>query len=135
VLAETESAISEMSKVKLPVMAENNLYLNGAVQHKNGLNEVVFKNTETEIRIEEKGDGIYLYLNTKGDFRNVESKILNSFAFGEAIVPEVLFDNPDGTPVLFNVDFFNADREGNSNLAGPFSNLSMKKSTVKLWPK
>ena len=134
-LTETESAISEMSNVKLPVMAENNLYLNGAVQHKSGLNEVVFKNAETEIRIEEKGDGIYLYLNTKGDFRNVESKILNSFGFDEAMVPEVLFDNPDGTPVLFNVDYFNASKERNSNLAGPISNLSIKNNTVKLWPK
>jgi len=134
-LKETESAISEMSNVKLPVMAENNLYLNGAVQHKSGLNEVVFKNDETEIRIEEKEDGFYLYLNAKGDLRNVESKIINSFDFGEAMVPEVLFDNPDGTPVLFNVDYFNKSRERNSNLAGPFSNLSMKNNTVKLWPK
>jgi hypothetical protein len=116
-------------------MAENNLYLNGAVQYKSGLNEVVFKNDEAEIRIEEKEDGFYLYLNAKGDFRNVESKILNSFDFGEAMVPEVLFDNHDGTPVLFNVDYFNKSRERNSNLAGPFSNLSMKNNTVKLWPK
>jgi hypothetical protein len=134
-LKETESAISEMSNVKLPVMAENNLYLNGAVQYKSGLNEVVFKNDEAEIRIEEKEDGFYLHLNAKGDFRNVESKVINSFDFGEAMVPEVLFDNPDGTPVLFNVDYFNKSRERNSNLAGPFSNLSMKNNTVKLWPK
>jgi hypothetical protein len=127
--------VSEMSNVKLPVKADGNVYINGAFPYKNGINELVFNDAEAEIRIEQKGDGIYLYLNPKSDFSKTESKIFNSFDFGEAMVPEVLFDNADGTPVLFDKDYFNAGREGNSNLAGPFSNLSMKNSTVKLWQK
>jgi hypothetical protein len=134
VLTETDFPISEMSKVKLPVVAENNIYLNGAIPHKSGVNELDFKNADTEIRIEEKEDGFYLVLDTKGDFRNVKGKAINSFDFGEAMVPGVPFENPDGTPVLFDRDYFNATR-AEVNSAGPFSNLSMKNNVVRLWPK
>jgi alpha-L-arabinofuranosidase len=134
VLTETDFPITEMSKVKLPVVAENNIYLNGAIPHKSGVNEFDFKNAETEIRIEEKEDGIYVVLNTKGDFSIVNSKVINSFDFGEAMVPGVPFENPDGTPVLFDRDYFNATR-AEVNSAGPFGNLSLKNNRVRLWPK
>jgi hypothetical protein len=134
VLTENDFQISEMSKVKLPVVAENNIYLNGAIPHQSGENEFDFKNAETEIRIEEKEDGFYLVLNTKGDFSFMNSKVINSFDFGEAMVPGVPFENPDGTPVLFDRDYFNATR-AEVNSAGPFSNLSMKNNVVRLWPK
>ena len=134
VLTENDFQISEMSKVKLPVVAENNIYLNGAIPHQSGENEFDFKNVETEIRIEEKEDGFYLVLNTKGDFSFMNSKVINSFDIGEAMVPGVPFENPDGTPVLFDKDYFNATRE-EVNSAGPFSNLSLKNKRVRLWPK
>jgi alpha-L-arabinofuranosidase len=134
VLTETDFPITEMSKVKLPVVAENNIYLNGAIQYKGGANEFDFKNAETEIRIEEKEDGIYMVLNTKGDFSIVNSKVINSFDFGEAMVPGVPFENPDGTPVLFDRDYFNATR-AEVNSAGPFSKISLKNNMVRLWPK
>ena len=134
ILTETDFQISEMSKVKLPVVAENNIYLNGAIPHQSGVNDFDFKNSETEIRIEEKEDGFYLVLNTKGDFRIMNSKVINSFDFSEAMVPGVPFENPDGTPVLFDKDYFNATRE-EVNSAGPFSNLSLKNNMIRLWPK
>jgi hypothetical protein len=134
VLTETDFPISEMSKVKLPVVAENNIYLSGAIPHQSWVNDFDFKNSETEIRIEEKEDGFYLVLNTKGDFSIVNSKVINSFDFGEAMVPGVSFENPDGTPVLFDRDYFNATRT-EVNSAGPFSNLSLKNNWVRLWPK
>ena len=34
-----------------------------------------------------------------------------------------IFDQPDGTPVLFNNDYFNEARVENRNQVGPFSNL------------
>ncbi len=135
VLPDSGVPVSEMSKVKLPVNAENNLYLNGAVAYKKGVNEVVDRNAEIDIRIEEKEDGIYLILKTSEDFAGVESRMINSFDFGEAVVPEAVFDNPDGTAVLFHNDYFNASRQENRNEAGPFAIFSMGENLLKLWPK
>ena len=51
------------------------------------------------------------------------------------MVPEALFENPDGTPILFNTGYFEESREEDMNRTGPFSNLRMGKNTIKLWPR
>jgi len=135
VLPESGFPISEMSKVKLPVNAENNLYLNGAVAYKNGVNEVVDREADSDIRIEEKEDGIFLFLKISEELSGMEGKLINSFDLGEAMVPGVIFENPDGTPVLFSTDYFNESRERNRNTVGPFSNLNTGINKMKLWPR
>ncbi|HEC44715.1 MAG TPA: right-handed parallel beta-helix repeat-containing protein [Bacteroides sp.] len=134
-LPESGFPVWEMSKEKLPVTAENNLYLNGAVAYKNGVNEVVDRNSEIEISIEEKEDGIYMVLKTGEDFTGLETRMINSFDFGEAVVTEAVFENPDCTAVLFLNDYLNAGRQENRNDAGPFAIFSKGENVIKLWPK
>jgi hypothetical protein len=134
-LSEPNFAIGEMSNVKLPVKAENNLYLNGAIPSKNGVNEKEINNSDNDLRVEEKEDGTYLFWKVSYDFAKTESKIINSSSFGEALVPGAVFDNEDGSPVLFSDDYFNNSRERNSNKAGPFTNLGFGDNKLKLWPK
>ncbi len=134
-LSVPDFAISEMSNVRLPVKTENNLYINGAVPFKNGINEKLINNSNIDFRVEEKEDGTYVSLKANYDFSKTESKIISSFSFGDAMVPGVVFDNEDGTPVLFSTDYFNKTRERNRNIAGPFTNLGSGENKLKLWPK
>ena len=134
-MPEKDFIISEMSRVKLPVKAENNLYLNGAIPYNNGVNDVVNEKPDTDIRIEEKEDGIYLYFNPGENFSRTENRIISSLDLGEAMVPGVIFESPDGTPVLFCKDYFNDSREENRNAPGPFATYVSGENPVKLWPK
>jgi hypothetical protein len=134
-LPQKDFIISEMSEVKLPVRAENNLYINGAVPYKNGITELVDKKSDIDIRIEEKKDGIYLYLKVSDDYSGMESMKINSLNLGEAIVPEAIFEDPSGTPILFNTDYFNKNREHEKNRVGPFTYVNLGENIIKLWPK
>jgi len=127
--------IGEMSEIKLPVKAENNLYVNGAVPYKNGKNEVVSNKPVANIRIENKADGRYLYLQLGDDLTTMGSMIISSLDLGEALVPEAIFENPDGTSILFNTDYFNEKREPNRNQVGPFIKVSRGENSIKIWPK
>ena len=131
----SDFAICEMSEVTLPVIAENNVYLNGAVPYKNGVNEIVINETDTDIRLEEKADGIYLYINAGPGFISMNGKIITSIDLGEAMVPEAIFENPHGTPIIFNTDYFNENREENRNITGPFGNSVIKNNSIRLWPR
>jgi hypothetical protein len=51
------------------------------------------------------------------------------------MVPGVLFENPDGSSILFNRDFFNENREEDLNSIGPFRHLSTGEQIVKVWKK
>lgn len=127
--------IAELSKVKLPVKSENNLYLNGAVPYKNGKDELTITTPETNIRIEKKAAGLYLYLPMSTDLATIKTRLISSLDLGEAIVPEAIFENPDGTPVEFSSDYFNEKRVPNRNKVGPFSKVSLGDNIIKLWPK
>lgn len=127
--------IGEMSSVKLPVKAGNNLYLNGANPYKNGVGDVVKNNSGIEISLVERKDGIYLELEMSGTIDQIESKRVNSFSFGKAMVPGVIFDKTDGSPVLFSSDYFNENRDGKGNSIGPFTNLWLENKYFKVWPK
>ena len=135
ILSVPDFAISEMSNIRLPVKTENNLYLNGAVPFKNGINEKVMNNSYINLWVEEKEDGTYLFLKANCDFSKTQSKIISSFSFGEALVPGVVFDTDDGFPVLFNSDYFNESRERNKNIAGPFTKIVSGDNKIRVWPK
>lgn len=126
--------IGEMSNVKLPVKAENNLYLNGAEPYKNGVNNVIKDDSDLKVTIENKIDGIYLELLTDNPVDRVKGEIINSFSFGEAMVPGLIFDHSDGTLIFFARDYFHKQRTMESSV-GPFSEFLLINEMVKLWPK
>ena len=69
------------------------------------------------------------------DLATIKTRFISSLDLGEAIVPEAIFENPDGTPVEFSSDYFNEKRAPNRNKVGPFSKVSLGDNIIKLWPK
>ena len=66
-------------------------------------------------------DGKY-YLDTNvyeliGDFG---SRMINTDVLGKAFEPEQYFENPDGTPIQFDSDYF-GDHRGTEVIPGPFA--------------
>ena len=52
-----------------------------------------------------------------GDF---SSRMINTETLGKAFEPEEPFENPDGTPIQFDADYFGGHR-GVGVLPGPFA--------------
>lgn len=130
-----EYAISEMSKVQLPIRAHNNLFLNGAIPYRNSKSDLVIDKSQTNIRVEKKADGFYLYLQLGDDFTVRGSRIINSTELGEALVPEAIFESADGTPILFNTDYFVVKRDLDLNKSGPLNSVRIGESVTRIWPK
>lgn len=103
----------------LPVWVEGNAYFNGATvskHEKHGLEE----KRKVHANVVEK-DGKWL-LDTDvyeclKDFRN---GIVTSDLLGKAFEPEQRFENPDGTAIIFDRDYF-GDHRGTDTLPGPFA--------------
>lgn len=103
----------------LPVWSEGNVYLGGAQgwkHEKNGLTS----SENIKIELLEK-DGKYT-LDTNiydvlGDFTN---RMVNTEVLGKVFEPEEPFENPDGTPIQFDMDYFGGHR-GAGVLPGPFA--------------
>ena len=115
----------------LPVWSEGNVYLAGAKpcrMEKNGL-YVANERDDVKIELVEK-DGTYrLETNVYELFEGFSGKMVHTDVLGMAFEPEQKFENPDGTPIRFDSDYFGNHR-GVNVLPGPFAEAD-KEYTVK----
>ena len=101
-------------------MEEGNLYFNGA-SPMNKENAYVDLNSKVEIGYEEKDGKITLKTNVYDFISSQKCKLMKTEDIAPAFEPEQNYENPDGTPITFDTDFFGKKRSGNQVIAGPFA--------------
>lgn len=106
----------------LPVWSEGNVYLGGAKAWKNERNGLIKAADGCDVKVElADKDGAY-YLDTNiydlmGDFT---AKMVSTDVLGKAFEPEQKFENPDGTGIPFDADYFGNHRSVKV-VPGPFA--------------
>ena len=110
----------------LPVWSEGNVYLNGARPWKKEVNCLVVEDGQ-EIRVElvEKDGEYYLETNVFDYIKDFHTRMINTEVLGKAFEPEQYFENPDGTPIRFDTDYFGNHR-GIQVIPGPFASTADK---------
>ncbi len=104
----------------LPVWVDGNAYFNGAKAFKHEKNNLVDDKNAVSVELVEK-DGEYVLKTNLYDYlSDMQVGIITTDTLGEAFEPEEKFENPDGTPIIFNCDYFGNHR-GVATIPGPFS--------------
>ena len=112
----------------LPVWVDGNAYLNGATVSKHEGHGLVGEG-QAAVALEEENGAYRLRTNLYsllGDFR---TGIISSDILGCAFEPEQRFENPDGSAILFDSDFFGGHR-GLCALPGPFAQAEDAEKTL-----
>ncbi len=104
----------------LPVYTGGNVYFNGAQPCTAEENCKVDTEHKVTLALEEKDGKWYLKTNLYDFLPKFETLMIHTDTLGEAFEPEQKFEAPDGSPILFNRDYFGAQREINP-LSGPFA--------------
>ncbi len=117
--------MGELEKVHfshLPVWSEGNVYLAGAKAWSKEVNGLVVEGTPDDIKVElvEKDGKYYLDTNAYELIGDFGGRMINTEVLGKAFEPEQYFENPDGTPIQFDSDYF-GDHRGASVIPGPFA--------------
>ncbi|MBQ7058011.1 MAG: right-handed parallel beta-helix repeat-containing protein [Firmicutes bacterium] len=103
----------------LPVWLGGNAYFNGATicQHE----KAPYQSDESAyVRLTEKDGKPVLETNIYELLKDFRCGIITTETLGKAFEPEECFENTDGTPIIFDSDFF-GDHRGLSALPGPFA--------------
>ncbi|MBR0463750.1 MAG: right-handed parallel beta-helix repeat-containing protein, partial [Clostridia bacterium] len=105
----------------LPVWLGGNAYFNGATVCKHEKDPFIDEKDEACVSLRQDEAGRWI-LETNvydllGDYR---TGIVNSDILGCAFEPEQRFENPDGTEIIFDSDYF-GNRRGMAALPGPFA--------------
>ena len=107
----------------LPVWSEGNVYLGGAKACRQEAHGLTAAQEAQDVRVElvQEEDGTYLLETNLYDYlEGFTTKMVDTGVLGAAFEPEQPFENPDGTPIRFDADFFGAHR-GLDVLPGPFA--------------
>ena len=115
----------------LPVWIEGNAYFGGATvsKHEKKKNHLEDKKTKVTVEIKEKDGDWYLKTNYEKALAGILDGIITTDTLGKAFEPEQRFENTDGTPITFDLDFFGNHRSS-STIPGPLSSVGSKEFLV-----
>ncbi len=105
----------------LPVWSSGNYYFNGAHAWEKESDFIEDTDTKIDIRLEEKYGHWYLESNLYDVLKEKCSQdtIVSTDTLGIAFEPEQKYENPDGSPIIFDKDFLGNERE-KQPFPGPF---------------
>lgn len=113
----------------LPVWIEGNVYLNGAEACKNEVNGLVISDKEAKVDLVEKEGSYYLDTNVYDLVGEFKDRMIHSDILGKAFEPEQRFENPDGTAIQFDKDYFGGHR-GMDVIPGSFAQAEDAKKVL-----
>lgn len=122
------SALEPVHFGHLPVWTEGNAYLGGAKACKNEVNGLI-SSEDVKVELLEKDGNYYLDTNIYDCLKAFMGRMINTDVLGMAFEPEQRFENPDGTDIQFDKDYFGGHR-GVDVIPGPFANAEDAKKPL-----
>jgi alpha-N-arabinofuranosidase len=120
----------------LPLKMAGNIYINGALPHEQDFDPLVLKEMGTGIKMIQKEDGLYLEWVLDPKWINKHKpKLVTTEMLGRAGIPDMRFENPDGSPLTINTDYFGNSQNAFNPISGPFRGWNEGKQLIKVWPK
>lgn len=113
---------SDRYYIPLPVWTGGNRYFNGAQPCDKEKDFIVDSEHEICLELREEGDGWTLHTNLGEYLSEGEEKLITTEVLGMAFEPEQRYENPDGTEIVFDEDYFGSRKE--HILAGPFAQVT-----------
>jgi len=153
---------SQYSHALLPVFFDGNVYTKGAVRPIKNIGKDRFgemnknaekqmkeykENTATEMNALEdnafdasvsllyQAKEVYLEIHFDKNWLTNKRKLVTTDLLGQAIIPNLPFENKNGSKVKIDTDYFGKKRKKTNPSPGPFEFLKSGMETIKVWPK
>lgn len=105
---------------KFPVWIEGNMYFNGAKAYAKETCNMIDNETGMEVTLNESKDGYTISSKLFEEIEKLKVHLINTDTLGRAFEPDEPYENPDGTPITFDEDYFGTKR-GLNIYPGPFA--------------
>jgi alpha-N-arabinofuranosidase len=119
----------------LPVFMDGNVFLGQAEPSKHEKNPLIQPNVEPGFKLVEKSDGWYLQTEFDKKWADHNRQLVASEMLGKAKIPDLPYEQPDGSPYRIDTDYFGNKRKTNNPYPGPFDEPKEGKQLIKVWPR
>ena len=128
--------LSPYDHARLPVWMAGNVFLKGAKPSIQEAAPLVKPECDPGVQLEEKPDGFYLQLVLDNAWTTGQTRQLVTTALlDRASIPDLPFENRDGTPLRLDTDYFGHERNADNPFPGPFELSVAGAQSLKVWPK
>ena len=119
----------------LAVAASGNVYTHGTLPSRFDQMPTLRPGSHPGATIENTPDGWFLTITTDPAWRSTAARqTVTTELLGKATVPDLPYENPDGTPLRMDTDFFGNRRLPSSPFPGPFEQPYPTATRLKVWP-
>jgi hypothetical protein len=99
-----------------------NVYYNGARPHAKEVTPLVLAEVNPKFMITGNEAGVQLQITLEQAMQKAATTLVTTELLGNARVPGLPYQNPDGSPVRVDTDYFGRKRNPAAPTAGPFEN-------------
>ncbi|HUT88033.1 MAG TPA: right-handed parallel beta-helix repeat-containing protein [Thermoguttaceae bacterium] len=118
---------------EFPLQTGGNVYYHGARPYSEEVKHVVQAGVDPQVRVVEEARNVYLHLTLGQAVEKSNTTLATTELLGKAKIPGLPFENPDGSPLKIDTDYFGKRRNEASPTAGPFENPGAGPLTLKVW--
>jgi hypothetical protein len=119
--------------VKLPMQIDGNMYYKGAKPCIKETNYAEEPDFDPGIEIVEQGKNVYLHMTVDNSLKSLHSKLVTTQLLGKTVITDQAYENPNGSPLEIDTDYFGKKRNEANPTAGPFENPGDGKLALKVW--
>ncbi|MCX6343441.1 MAG: carbohydrate-binding protein [Armatimonadetes bacterium] len=126
--------LSAYDTAKLPMWMDGNVFLKGAKPSKLEKDPLIISDFDPALRLLEKKDGFYLEFQfDKAWIAERKRQLVTTDMLGKATIPGLPYENPDGTPLTIDADYFGKERNKATPVPGPFESSNWGRLNLKVW--
>jgi alpha-N-arabinofuranosidase len=118
---------------EFPLQTGGNVYYNGARPYSAEAKPAVQAAVDPKVRVVEEGRSVYLHLTLGQAVQKSNTTLVTTELLGKAKIPGLPFENPDGSPLKIDTDYFGKSRNEARPTAGPFEDPGAGPLTLKVW--
>ena len=121
-----------LDNAMLPCFAAGNVFIKGAQPSKFDVEALLKPDFDAGLKLTEKADGWYLSIRQdKGWSSEVKRKLVTTELLGKAAVPNLPYEEFDGSALNINTDYFGKKRDKMNPFPGPFATAG--EGEFKVW--
>jgi alpha-N-arabinofuranosidase len=122
-------------KARLPVSMEGNVFLHYAKPSHQEQDPLVMPEFDPALKLDQQPDEFTLEVRLdKAWAAQRTRKLVTTERLGKAIIPQLPYERPDGSPIRIDRDYFGNARTQTNPLPGPFEPAEGGMLRLKVWP-
>jgi hypothetical protein len=118
---------------EFPLQTGGNVYCHGARPYANEVKAIALPGFDPKAKLVEEGPSVYLQLTLEPACQNPNTVLVTTELLGNARIPGLAYENPDGSPLKIDADYFGKRRNPASPTAGPFEQPGEGPLRLQVW--